>query len=54
MNNNMTQSRKRPVYTLVLSALFLALGIVLPFFTGQIPRSATCCCPCTCRSFSAA
>lgn len=38
MNNNMTQSRKRPVYTLVLSALFLALGIVLPFFTGQIPQ----------------
>ncbi len=38
MNNITTQSRKRPVYTLVLAALFLALGIVLPFFTGQIPQ----------------
>lgn len=26
------------VWNLVLSALFLALGIVLPFFTGQIPQ----------------
>lgn len=25
-------------YTLVLSALFLAIGIVLPIFTGQIPQ----------------
>ena len=23
---------------LVLSALFIALGIVLPFFTGQVPQ----------------
>ena len=27
-----------PVHTLVLSAMFLALGLVLPFFTGQIPQ----------------
>ena len=26
------------VLNLVLSAMFLALGIVLPFFTGQIPQ----------------
>lgn len=25
-------------YTLVLSALFLAIGVVLPIFTGQIPQ----------------
>lgn len=37
MNNAKTQPQKRPVFHLVLSALFLALGIVLPFFTGQIP-----------------
>ena len=29
---------KNNVKTLVLSALFLALGLVLPFFTGQIPQ----------------
>ena len=38
------------VLNLVLSAMFLALGIVLPFFTGQIPRWAACCCPCICPS----
>ena len=27
---------------LVLSAMFLALGLVLPFFTGQIPKLAPC------------
>ena len=27
-----------PVRALVLSAMFLALGLVLPFFTGQIPQ----------------
>ena len=26
------------IHSLVLSALFLALGLVLPFFTGQIPQ----------------
>ncbi len=35
MNNHDT---KKPVYRLVLSALFLALGLVLPFLTGQIPQ----------------
>lgn len=29
---------KKPVWNLALSAMFLALGIVLPFFTGQIPQ----------------
>lgn len=29
---------KQKTYTLVLSALFLAVGIVLPIFTGQIPQ----------------
>ena len=28
----------RQIHTLVLAALFLALGMVLPFFTGQIPQ----------------
>ena len=28
----------KPLYRLVLSALLLAVGIVLPFFTGQIPE----------------
>lgn len=26
------------IYNLVLAAMFLAIGIVLPFFTGQIPQ----------------
>lgn len=29
---------KKTLWNLVLSAMFLALGIVLPFFTGQIPQ----------------
>ncbi len=28
----------KSTYKLVLSAMFLALGIILPFFTGQIPQ----------------
>lgn len=28
----------KPTHKLVLSALFLAAGIILPFFTGQIPQ----------------
>ncbi len=32
---------------MALAALFLAIGLVLPFFTGQIPLLAKCCCPCT-------
>ena len=30
--------RSSPLLRLVLSAMFLAVGIVLPFFTGQIPE----------------
>ena len=29
---------KKPLFNLVLSAMFMALGIVLPFLTGQIPQ----------------
>ena len=32
------KNAKQRTYTLVLSALFLAIGIVLPIFTGQIPQ----------------
>jgi thiamine transporter ThiT len=33
-----TETRKRPVQNLTLSALCLALGLVLPFLVGQIPQ----------------
>lgn len=29
---------KRSVKNLTLSAMFMAIGVILPFFTGQIPR----------------
>ncbi len=29
---------KRPFFSLTLAAMFLALGLVLPFLTGQIPQ----------------
>lgn len=29
---------RKSIHQLVLAALFLALGLILPFFTGQIPR----------------
>ena len=29
---------RKPIQNLVLSAMLLAVGIVLPFFTGQIPK----------------
>ena len=32
---------------LTLAALFLALGLVLPFFTGQIPQIGSMLLPCT-------
>ena len=35
MKNNIKSNKK--IYNLVLSAMFLGIGIVLPFFTGQIP-----------------
>ena len=31
-------NQKNPVHNLVLAALFLACGLVLPFLTGQVPR----------------
>ncbi len=36
---------RRPAYTLALAAMLLALGFVLPFFTGQIPRIGNMLCP---------
>lgn len=32
------EKKKSKVYNLVLAAMFLALGLVLPLLTGQIPR----------------
>ncbi len=37
--------KQRPVHTLVTAALMLALGLVLPFFTGQIPQIGSMLCP---------
>lgn len=37
--------KKNNVKNLVLAALFLALAIVLPFFTGQIPEIGSMLCP---------
>ena len=37
--------KKTDVKTLVLSALFLALALVLPFHTGQIPEIGSMLCP---------
>ena len=37
--------KKTNVKTLVLAALFLALGLVLPFLTGQIPEVGSMLCP---------
>ena len=30
--------KKNQVLKLTLAAMFMAIGLVLPFFTGQIPR----------------
>ena len=35
---------------LVLSAMFLAIGLVLPFFIGQIPAIGKMLLPCPCIS----
>lgn len=35
---NTTNTKKSPVYNMTLAAMFLALGMVLPFLTGQIPQ----------------
>ena len=32
------RGKESPVRKLVLSAMFLALGLVLPFLTGQLPE----------------
>lgn len=37
--------KQTPVKTLVTAALMLALGLVLPFFTGQIPQIGGMLCP---------
>jgi len=37
--------KQSPVRILVVAALMLALGLVLPFFTGQIPRIGSMLCP---------
>ncbi|MFR3920691.1 MAG: ECF transporter S component [Dysosmobacter welbionis] len=40
---------KTNVHNLVLAAMFLALALVLPFLTGQIPQIGGMLLPCTCR-----
>ena len=37
--------QKSPVRTLVTAAMMLALGLILPFFTGQIPQIGGMLCP---------
>lgn len=37
--------RNRPVYRLMVSALLVALGLVLPFLTGQLPALGQAICP---------
>lgn len=34
----MDEKKKSPVFNLTLSAMFMAIGLVLPFMTGQIPQ----------------
>lgn len=34
----MNEKKKSPVFNLTLSAMFMAIGLVLPFMTGQIPQ----------------
>lgn len=36
--NHIMSAKKSPVYNLTLAAMFMALGLVLPFLTGQIPQ----------------
>ena len=36
--DNMIERNRKPVLDLTLSAMFLAVGLLLPFLTGQIPR----------------
>lgn len=37
--------KRNPIFDMVLSALFLAMAYVLPFFTGQIPQIGAMLCP---------
>lgn len=37
--------RNKPIYQLIISALLLALGLVLPFLTGQLPSLGQALCP---------
>jgi len=37
--------KRNPVHALVTAAMLLALGLVLPFFTGQIPQIGKMLCP---------
>jgi len=39
------KEKQSPVQTLVTAALMLALGLVLPFLTGQIPQIGSMLCP---------
>lgn len=34
----MDHTKKKPVMNLTLAAMFLAIGLVLPFLTGQVPQ----------------
>ena len=40
-----TMSSKDKIYKMVLAAMFLALSMVLPFLTGQIPQIGSALCP---------
>ena len=42
MNETKTQ---RPVQTLAMAAMLMAVGFILPFFTGQIPQIGGMLCP---------
>lgn len=37
--------KQNPIFSMVFSALFLAMAYVLPFFTGQIPQIGAMLCP---------
>lgn len=38
MEMNGMEKKNKPIYNLTLAAMFLGLGLVLPFLTGQIPQ----------------
>ena len=39
------EKKQSPIHALVTAAMMLALGLVLPFFTGQIPQIGNMLCP---------